>query len=189
MDKKKIIIISAYSLLGLALLALLVLWIAVKIKEKSVYDGGDPNKKKGESSKGESSIGMKVRKWNTTPLKWGSGTSLNYDIAATQNYVRQIQQICNSWLRSGLIKDGVWGDKTERAVQRLKTMKARPVGNVGGVYGGYNLSAYTICPFASYLTQVKDPVSSISKVQINAENYLSMIKWHNSHISNYARVV
>ena len=184
MDKKKIIIISSCSLLGLALLALLVLWIAVKIKEKRVYDGGDPNKKKGESS-----IGMKVRKWNTTPLKWGSGTSLNYDIAATQNYVRQVQQICNSWLRSGLIRDGVWGDKTERAVQRLKTMKARPVGNDGGVYGGYNLSTYIICPFASYLTQVEDPVSSISKVQINAANYKSMVEWHNSHISNYARLV
>ena len=41
MDKKKILLWATGSLFGIALLALLVLWIAVRVNERKAYSGGD----------------------------------------------------------------------------------------------------------------------------------------------------
>ena len=185
MDKKKIAIVAAGSFFGLALLALLVLWSAVQIKKKRVYikESTDGKGKDSDSASGSTD-------WSDFPLKWGSGTSRNRNVSQVKWGVKQIQRVCNGWVKSGLIVDGIWGDKTEAAVQKLRAVKARPKYSDAVSGGGYDYSSVVqSSPFASYISTVQDPASHQSKVQItNQTNLNSIIAWHKAHVNDYVKI-
>lgn len=187
MDKKKIIVTVTGSILGVALLALLVLWVGAKILEKRAYGGGGQSGEKQNKNTGSNSGNTD---WSDFPLKWGSGTSRNKNVSLVRGGVRQIQRVCNSWVKTGLVVDGIWGDKTEAAVQKLKAVKARPKssGTISG--GGYDYSSMVqTSPFYGYISTVQNPASSLSRVQIsNQSDYNNIIEWHNAHVNDYVKI-
>lgn len=175
MDKKKLIIIAG-SVVALYGLALLVFWVVVRVREKEYLDEAPPDEQDGDKSVHYSS------KLPTFPLKWGSGTSRNEDVAKAKMYVRYLQILCNTWVGAGLAKDGIWGDSTERAVQKLKkvTWAERKDGKIR--------NGTIVTPFAKGIANVQLPLSSSSKVQIYVSRYNEMIRWHNEHCKDYQPV-
>ena len=169
MDKKKKILIAIGSLAALYGLALLIFWIVVKIEEKK-HDDEAPVPKGGEAE--EQAVGS-GSKWPNFPLKWGSGTSRNLNQQQVKNYVRGIQNMCSAWSGSNLALDGIWGDKTEAAIQQLAT--------VDHVYHPKNERSITPAPFARCIAQVQNPVSEQSKKQIFLARYNEMVAWHNKY--------
>lgn len=169
MDKKKIIIISSCSLLGLALLALMVLWIAVKIKEKKVYGGsGNPDLDISNTTGSTNTNGLGLPIF---PLRWGSGSSSSKNVQISQSYVRNLQVFCNSWVHAGLVKDGIWGSKTETALQRLKVVMYYQKAGSGQVN--------TTDVFAQNIVTIP----GTSRVQIpSLASYNKMEKWHRTHV-------
>lgn len=161
MDKKKILLWATGSLFGIALLALLVLWIAVKVNERKVYGGGGS----GVNTDGGSSGGSSPLP--TFPLRRGCGSSSSSDPVKAKKYVRYVQIICNKWTAAGLVKDGIWGEKTEAAVRSLKSVKgAVPITGTGAI----------TTPFPSCISESNT---------ISLQNYTEMANWHNSHYKRY----
>ncbi len=186
MDKKKKILIGFGGCVGLYALAYLIGLLVVKIAEGKAYGKG------GESNEGNAGK-YSGSGWNDFPLKWGSGTYRNQNIARSKWAVKQIQIVCNGWVKNGLQVDGVWGDKTESAVQALKSIQTRRKDVPAGTYGGYEMSAYgsgTIKPFENYITPVQNPASPLSRVQITNNAALkNIINWHNDNVKKYVKVV
>lgn len=178
MDKKKKILIAFGSLAALYGLALLIFWVVVKIKENN--GKGAPPAQGGEAE--EQSVESSI-KWSNFPLKWGSGSSRNLNQQQVQGYVRGIQAICNNWVGSNLAKDGIWGDKTEAAIQQLAT-----VNYVVLKPGEEEFRTTVDAPFARCIAQVQNPVSKQSKKQIFVSRYNEMVEWHNKYCKKYQRI-
>ena len=172
MDKKKLIIIAG-SVVALYGLALLVFWVVVRVREKEYLDEAPPDEQDGDKSVHYSS------KLPTFPLKWGSGTSRNENVAQAKKYVRNVQVLCNTWVGAGLAKDGVWGNDTELAVQKLKSVgRVKPK-------GGEKAFGAIQTPFPFSIADIQVPLSDSSKVQIYVSRYNDMIRWHNENYKKY----
>ncbi len=155
----------------LYVLAYIVFLLLVKAKEKKAIE--DENEEGKPSSTGTSTgEGMP-----SFPLKWGSGTSRNNNITDARKYVRGVQRACNKWANTGIAVDGVWGDHTEAAVQKLKNAAVKPKGN------DYAFGAKH--PFLDCIDDVAIPLSSNSKVQLSLEGYKRMTNWHNENLYKY----
>lgn len=164
MDKKKILLWAAGSLFGIALLALLVLWLAVKVTERKAYgdDGTTGKGNVGGTSGSPSAL-------PTFPLRRGCGSSNSSDPAKAKQYVRYVQIMCNKWAEAGLAKDGIWGEKTEAAVRRLKAVR-------GAVPIKGPLNGAVTAPFPGCISDTNT---------ISLQNYTEMANWHNTHYKQY----
>lgn len=171
MDKKKKVLIAIGGLAALYGLALLVFWLVVKIKERG--NGPALYGKADEATVGGSSAS--IQKWNKFPLKWGSGTSRNLNPSEVKKHVKYVQELCNRWMNSGLVVDGVWGDKTEKEVPKLKDLI---------VYDGLNARSAQR-PFYTCVSEVQNPVSPNSKVQIFYAQYEKMVLWNKENKNRY----
>lgn len=167
MDKKKILQLSTGAILGTALLTLFVLWVVAKFKEKRAYgDNQDSDKNNTMGSASTSGSGLPI-----FPLRWGSGGSNSKNVQVSQAYVRGVQVLCNNWIHAGLDVDGVWGRKTEAAVQRLKN--ARYYKKAGSA------QVNTTDVFAQNIVSI----SGTSRVQIpTLASYNRMSKWNTNHV-------
>jgi len=168
-------IAAAAALYGLALL---VMWIVWKV---TVWRGknGDQNQNQnsGTINKPTDSEGgtSGTTGWRNYPMKWGSGSWRNKNQALAKAEVCKLQKLCNNWVRSGLVVDGIWGDKTEAAVQKLKTTSVIDIDNPTRLE----------TPFADYVDRVQNPVVSTSRVQVTFAGHSAMIAWNNANIKRY----
>lgn len=169
MDKNKILIWSVSSIFGIALLALLVLWLVATIKEKRGYGGSEYQDTGTNNTTG--TAGTVGPAMPIFPLRWGSGGSNCRDVQTSQSYVRGIQVLCNNWIHAGLDVDGIWGSKTEAAVRRLKT--ARYYKKTGSA------QMNTTEVFAQNIVTIP----GASRVQVpSLASYNKMQRWNKSHV-------
>ena len=181
LDKKKILYVAggAVALYGLALL---VFWVALEVRKRKAFGEGDEDHSPDgtSSSNNASSSGLP-----NFPLKWGSGTSRNAYPANVRTLVKDIQILCNNWTNAGLLKDGIWGNNTELAVQRLKTITRVKRKNQDS-----NTNFGVIeTPFARCIDTVVVPLSSESKVQVSTVSaFNEMKRWNKEHVNKYVKV-
>ena len=108
MDKKQKILIIVGGTVALYILAILVFWIAVKIKERRGDDGSSGGEKDTSNEGGSSGGSSQQPSMPSSPMKWGSG----------------------------IFVDGKWGDNTEAAMQKLRNACVVPKRNASGEYFG-----------------------------------------------------
>lgn len=177
LDTKQKIVLSVAALAALYGLVYVVMWIVVMVTEGRNRKTGtqSQNKNQNQSQDGQSGGASTRGTWPTSPLRWGSGTSRNKDVATAKSDVRQLQKLCNKWTGAGLVVDGIWGDKTEAAMQRLKTVSVYHTDN----------PTRLLTPFAAYVVPVEEPASPVSKVQVWIAGANSMMAWHNANYKSY----
>ena len=168
MDKKKKILLIVGGTIALYILAVLVYWIAVKWKEGKYLDEAPEKEVDGGSS------GSVVGGSSKLP-----NFPLNEDVEKAKKYVRNVQVMCNTWAGTGIAKDGIWGNDTELAVQKLKRVASvKPKGGEGA-FGS------KATPFPQCIANVQVPLSDKSKTQIYVSRYNEIIRWHNENVNKY----
>lgn len=180
MNNKQKILKVIGGIVALYGLAILVYWIAVKIKER----GNElPDEEEGTNNEGGSTDGSSQQpSMPYSPMKWGSGIYPSEKMAEVRSNVKQLQKLCNKWCGAGIFVDGKWGDNTETAMQKLRNACAVPKRNASGEYFGAKH------PFVEYIKPVQVPLTSQSKVQVYWAHADAMVKWSNEHQSEYRPV-
>lgn len=182
MDKKQKILIIVGGTVALYILAILVFWIAVKIKERRRDDGSSGGEKDTSNEGGSSGGSSQQPSMPSSPMKWGSGIYPSDRIDEVRNNVKQLQKLCNKWCGAGIFVDGKWGDNTEAAMQKLRNACVVPKRNASGEYFGAKH------PFTEYINPVQVPLASQSRVQVYVAHATTMVKWSNEHQSEYRPV-
>lgn len=178
LDTKQKAVLTVAALAALYGLAYLVMWIVKEAAEARNRKAGGQSQSQtqsqsqsGTGSTGSSSSGA----WPNTPLRWGSGTARNQNPAEVKAMVKQLQKLCNHWAKTALVVDGIWGDKTEAAVQRLKNTS---------LYNPDNPTRL-LAPFDAMVAPVQSPAAAQSKVQVWAEPLNEAVRWHNANYKSY----
>lgn len=84
----------------------------------------------------------------TFPLKWGVGSGLSLDPDEAKRNVKELQRFCNN-AGASLVVDGIWGARTEEAVNNIRNMYPQT---------------------AAIITPVTNPINENSRWEITKEN-------------------